>query len=131
MVIIVDPRVLGNCPTCGKPIGRWNYEPAIEELPPVEGWVAFGRGPVDGDVATFDPCGHVLTGAAAYEWLGQRDARAIPFSRSKSTVPCECGYDGEDWRCIEGRVYGPCGHADCGGVCEYLDDCKHECHQGG
>lgn len=38
---------------------------------------------------------------------------------------CPCGHDiGDEYLCIEGRIYGPCGHEDCGGVCEYYGECN-------
>lgn len=39
-----------------------------------------------------------------------------------------CGFDGELFMCIDGRVYGPCSHDACGGVCEYHGECECECH---
>lgn len=48
----------------------------------------------------------------------------------------ECDEAGRDedkyeWlACIDGMVYGPCGHPDCGGVCEAVGPCRCRCHQG-
>ena len=41
---------------------------------------------------------------------------------------CKCDLSGEDEACIDGRVYVPCGEANCGGVCEMGRECAHECH---
>ncbi|MFJ1539219.1 HD domain-containing protein [Micromonospora chalcea] len=41
---------------------------------------------------------------------------------------CLCGLDGEQRACVEGRVYGPCDHPNCGGVCEMEADCDCPCH---
>lgn len=37
----------------------------------------------------------------------------------------------ETERCIEARVYVPCAHPLCGGVCEYEKDCGCRCHRPG
>ncbi len=42
---------------------------------------------------------------------------------------CHCEFDGEQRACIGGRVYGPCDHPDCGGVCEMERDCDCACHR--
>lgn len=42
---------------------------------------------------------------------------------------CRCDLDEEYWACIDGRVYGPCEHEACSGVCEYKHDCDHGCHR--
>lgn len=36
--------------------------------------------------------------------------------------------DGEMWRCIDGRVFGPCDSEYCYGVCEFKGNCTCECH---
>ena len=37
---------------------------------------------------------------------------------------CPCGHGHPDlYRCIAGRVYGPCDDENCGGVCEWTGDC--------
>lgn len=33
-------------------------------------------------------------------------------------------YDGEDWMCIDGTLYGPCGDDNCGGVCTHYGQCQ-------
>lgn len=35
-----------------------------------------------------------------------------------------------DYGCIDGISYGPCGHENCYGMCEYLGRCDCECHSG-
>lgn len=60
-----------------------------------------------------------------------RALRAIRAPRPAQAPPppdCPCGYDGEQTACVEGTVYGPCPHPNCGGVCEYVGDCDHDCH---
>lgn len=42
-----------------------------------------------------------------------------------------CGLDGEQRMCIDGKVYGPCEHPDCSGVCDYERDCDCPCHRSG
>ena len=41
---------------------------------------------------------------------------------------CTC-LNGDMWRCIDGRVYGPCSSEQCGGVCEYDGGCPCSLHQ--
>jgi len=31
-------------------------------------------------------------------------------------------------RCLDGEVYGPCGHENCYGICEWLGRCQCRCH---
>ncbi|MET9222339.1 hypothetical protein ABZX65_26745 [Streptomyces sp. NPDC003300] len=41
---------------------------------------------------------------------------------------CPCGHPiCDDYRCIAGWIYGPCGHDNCGGVCESHGECKGGC----
>jgi hypothetical protein len=42
---------------------------------------------------------------------------------------CTCDFGPlSDWMCIEGTVYGPCGHESCGGLCEPTEACGCACH---
>lgn len=41
---------------------------------------------------------------------------------------CPVGHP-DNWQCIEARVYGPCDHPNCGGVCEVHEDCTCPCHK--
>lgn len=43
--------------------------------------------------------------------------------------PCHCGLMGDDYMCINGIVYGPCGDEHCGGVCVIDGDCDCDCHK--
>lgn len=44
---------------------------------------------------------------------------------SGALTQCPCGHPiGELYLCIGGRIYGPCDHEYCGGVCEFYADCK-------
>lgn len=50
-----------------------------------------------------------------------------PAAVARPTV-CPCGHPvGDEYLCIEGRIYGPCDSEHCGGVCEDHGDCKGEC----
>jgi len=44
--------------------------------------------------------------------------------------PDVCGDDTtHDWDlCIEGTIYGPCVHENCGGMCEPQESCSCSCH---
>jgi hypothetical protein len=42
-----------------------------------------------------------------------------------SMVSCPCGHIVGDLRCLNGRVYGPCGSEHCDGPCmDTYGDCK-------
>lgn len=38
---------------------------------------------------------------------------------SEHPTECPCGHPlGGDYACLNGRIYGPCGHGNCYGVCD-------------
>lgn len=40
-------------------------------------------------------------------------------------VWCPCGHAvGGDYACLNGLIYGPCGHENCYGACVDVGDCK-------
>lgn len=70
----------------------------------------------------------MTTGA---EWTAHLRGRC-PVCLDDPDAPdhrCHCGLNEDDQMCIEGRVYGPCGDVNCGGVCVYEDDCPCSCHR--
>lgn len=47
------------------------------------------------------------------------------MTATSAPVHCPCGHPiGEDYLCIEGRIYGPCDSEFCGGICDYHGVCK-------
>lgn len=55
-------------------------------------------------------------------------ARAPAAVSDAPPPPCPCGHPiSDDYRCIAGWVYGPCGHEACGGVCETFGQCTGKC----
>lgn len=36
----------------------------------------------------------------------------------------------DDYQCIDQKIYGPCGHENCGGACTCVAECKCGCHRG-
>jgi hypothetical protein len=49
------------------------------------------------------------------------------IARAAAPSACPCGHPiCDDYRCIEGWIYGPCPQETCGGVCESAGQCTSE-----